>query len=70
MKRKVEYSLILLQKDDKIRVSGMLRIYWDIKTPIKLKSGQSIPLGNYHLRFLKSLFILFNRFVSKIIWDL
>jgi hypothetical protein len=25
----------------------MLRIYWNINTPINLKSGQSIPLGNY-----------------------
>lgn len=25
----------------------MLRIYWNINTPIQLKSGQSIPLGNH-----------------------
>ncbi|CAF0856476.1 unnamed protein product [Rotaria sordida] len=39
--------LTIIEKDNKIRVSGMLRIYWNIKTPIKLKSGQSIPLGLY-----------------------
>ncbi|CAF4605373.1 unnamed protein product [Rotaria sp. Silwood2] len=39
--------LNIVEKDNKIRVSGMLRIYWNIKTPIKLKSGQSIPLGLY-----------------------
>lgn len=31
----------------KIRVSGLLRIYWNINTPIQIKSGQSIPLGLY-----------------------
>ena len=25
----------------------MLRIYWNITTPIRLKTGQSIPLGLY-----------------------
>ncbi|CAF5068306.1 unnamed protein product, partial [Rotaria magnacalcarata] len=39
--------LNIIEKDDKIRVSGMLRIYWNINTPIKLISGQSIPLGLY-----------------------
>ncbi|CAF3332410.1 unnamed protein product [Rotaria socialis] len=39
--------LNIIQKADKMRVSGMLRIYWNINTPIKLLSGQSIPLGLY-----------------------
>ncbi|CAF3627680.1 unnamed protein product [Adineta steineri] len=39
--------LTVTQTDGKIRISGMLRIYWNINTPIKLKSGQSIPLGLY-----------------------
>ncbi|UJR31607.1 hypothetical protein I4U23_019091 [Adineta vaga] len=39
--------LTVTENDGKIRVSGMLRIYWNINTPIKLKSGQSIPLGLY-----------------------
>ncbi|CAF0714135.1 unnamed protein product [Adineta steineri] len=40
-------NLTVTQTDGKIRISGMLRIYWNINTPIKLKSGQSIPLGLY-----------------------
>ncbi|CAF3820966.1 unnamed protein product [Rotaria sp. Silwood1] len=39
--------LTIVEKDNKMYISGMLRIYWNIKTPIKLKSGQSIPLGLY-----------------------
>ncbi|CAF1546272.1 unnamed protein product, partial [Adineta ricciae] len=39
--------LTIKENDGKISVSGMLRIYWNISTPVKLKSGQSIPLGLY-----------------------
>ncbi|CAF3685633.1 unnamed protein product [Rotaria sp. Silwood1] len=31
--------LTIVEKDNKMYISGMLRIYWNIKTPIKLKSG-------------------------------
>jgi hypothetical protein len=37
-----------------MRISGMLRIYWNINTPIKLKSGQSIPLGKYKYLLIQS----------------
>jgi hypothetical protein len=50
-----------------MRISGMLRIYWNINTPIKLKSGQSIPLGKYKYLLIRFYKIESHRFVSQII---